>query len=130
MTRFNIFLLFATFFDLELTLMKGCDIYALFNVLSPSPIFLEPDATARVCAEVRKMMIYDDDNDNGLQEPSPGAGVRHHRDAPHEAHSAADDVWQTHREETHLLLPRRGKLSQLSYKLSLSWRGTHYTPLH
>ena len=66
------------------------------------------------------MMIYDDNNDNGLQEPSPGAGVRHHRDAPHEAHSAADDVWQTHREETHLLLPRRGKLSQLSYKLSLT----------
>ena len=89
--------------------MKGCDIYALFNVLSPSPLFLEPDATARVCAEVRMMMmIYDDNNDNGLQEPSPGAGVRHHRDAPHEAHSAADDVWQTHREETHLLLSRRG----------------------
>ena len=76
--------------------MKGCDIYALFNVLSPSPLFLEPDATARVCAEVRMMMIYDNDNDNGLQEPSPGAGVRHHRDAPHETDPAADDLRQTH----------------------------------
>ena len=108
--------------------MKGCDIYALFNVLSPSPLFLEPDATARVCAEVRMMMmIYDNDNDNGLQEPSLGAGVRHHRDAPHEAHSAADDVWQTHREETHLLLPRRGTVYSVQCTVVYT---IHYTPLH